>query len=416
MKRVALFSAHVQRRMAANHLGIILEDFARDLDSAGYSRCTIREYLRVAEHFADWWGRCHRSAQAITAVGMERFVSRHLPRCRCPKQAPTTARNCRTALHRLWEFLHRRGVIVQKPERLTAIERLIGRFEHYLSQVCGLAEATRRQRRRYGRQFLRWRFGKQRLRVAHVDRSDLVRFVGARAKTLRPASVKVLTVGLRSLLRFLQLEGRVKATLLAAVPSLPAWERFAAPQTLSRSQIADLLRSFDRATPLGRRDYAMTLCMVELGLRLSEVAQLSLDDLDWRQGTLRLVKNKTGRERLLPLPHRVGKALVGYLRRGRPTVAQRRIFLCHHFPYATPLGASQVRYAIQKAYARAGIPATRTHLLRHSFATNRHRQGASLKALADVLGHQSLESTTIYTRVNLPQLRSVAMPWPASQP
>jgi len=108
--------------------------------------------------------------------------------------------------------------------------------------------------------------------------------------------------------------------------------------------------------------------------------------------------------------------LVGYLRRGRPTVAQRRIFLCHHFPYATPLGDSQVRYAIQKAYARAGIPATRTHLLRHSFATNRHRQGASLKALADVLGHQSLESTTIYTRVNLPQLRSVALPWPASQP
>jgi len=149
-----------------------------------------------------------------------------------------------------------------------------------------------------------------------------VRFVGARAKTLRPPSVKVLTVALRSLLRFLQLEGRVKATALAAVPSLSAWERFAAPHTLSRSQIADLLRSFDRAAPLGRRDYAMTLCMVELGLRLSEVAQLSLDDLDWRQGTLRLVKNKTGRERLLPLPHRVEKALVGYLRRGRPTVAQ----------------------------------------------------------------------------------------------
>jgi integrase len=138
-----------------------------------------------------------------------------------------------------------------------------------------------------------------------------VRFVGARAKTLRPGSVKVLTVALRSLLRFLQLEGRVKPTVLAAVPSLPAWERFTAPQTLSRRQIADLLRSFDRSTPLGRRDYAISLCMVELGLRLSEVAQLSLDDLDWRQGTLRRVKNQTGRERLLPLPHRVGKALVG---------------------------------------------------------------------------------------------------------
>ena len=416
MKRVALFCTYVRRRMTANHLGIILEDFARDLDSAGYWRSTIQEYLRVAEHFAGWWGRCRRSAHQITAVGMERFLSRHLPRCRCPRPAPTTVRNGRTALHRFGDFLRRRGVLVQRPERLTPIDRLIGRFEHYLSQVCGLAEATRRQRRRYGRQFLLWRFGKERLRVAHIDRSDLVRFVGARAKTLRPASVRVLTVALRSLLRFLQLEGRVKPTVLAAVPSLPAWERFAAPQTLSRRQIADLLRSFDRSTPLGRRDYAMTLCMTELGLRLSEVAQLSLDDLDWRQGTLRLVKNKTGRERLLPLPQRLGKALVGYLRRGRPPVTHKRIFLCHHFPCGSALGAGQVRYAIQKAYARARIPATRTHLLRHTFATNLHRQGVSLKALADVLGHQSLESTTIYTRVNLPQLRSVALPWPASKP
>jgi site-specific recombinase XerD len=227
--------------------------------------------------------------------------------------------------------------------------------------------------------------------------------------------VKVLTVSLRSFLRFLQMEGKVKPTLAAAVPSLPAWERSTVPRTLSRGQIADLLRCFDRSTPLGRRDYAMTLCMTELGLRLGEVALLSIDNLDWRAGTLRLAKNKTGRERLLPLPSRVGRALISYLRRGRPSTAHKRIFLCHHFPHGTPLGTGQVRYAIQKAYARAGIAATRVHLLRHSFATNRHQQGASLKALADLLGHQSLESTTIYTRVNLRQLRRVAMPWPGSK-
>jgi site-specific recombinase XerD len=155
--------------------------------------------------------------------------------------------------------------------------------------------------------------------------------------------------------------------------------------------------------------------MTELGLRISEIAHLTLQDLDWRNGTLRLVKSKVGRERLLPLPQRLGKALASYLRRGRPAVAQIRVFLCHHFPYGTPLSTSQVGYAIRKAYARAGLPVTRTHLLRHSFATNLHQQGASVKALADVLGHQSLESTTIYTRVNRRQLRSVIMPWPGSK-
>ena len=416
MKRIAFFSSYVQRRMAASHLGIILEDFAHDLEGAGYLRGTTQGYLRDVEHFAHWLEGCRLSPRQITAQVMERFVCVHLPRCRCPKPAATTARNCRTALHRLLEFLQKRKIIVQKPEPLTPIDRLIGSFEHHLSQVCGLTDATRLYRRRYGRQFLMWRFGKQPLRLRQIRRSDLLRFVGWRAKTLRPGSVKVLTASLRSFLRFLQMEGRVKPTLAAAVPSLPAWERCPAPRTLSRDQIAELLRHFDRSTPVGRRDYAMTLCLTDLGLRLSEVAQLSIEDLDWHQGTLRLPKNKSGRERLLPLPTRLGMALASYLRHGRPSVVQKRVFLCHHFPWGTPLGVGQVRYAVQRAYFRAGIPATRIHLLRHSFATCLHQQGTSLKALADLLGHQSLESTTIYTRVDLRQLRRVAMPWPRSEP
>lgn len=416
MKRVTFFGAYVRRRMAANHLGIILEDFANDPQSAGYLPCTIQEYLRAAEHFGLWLGRRGLTPRQITVEAMDRFLRRHLPRCRCPKPAATTARGCRTALHRLLESLQRHEVVTQRSAPLTPIDRLIGRFEHYMSQVCGLADATRLHRRRFSRQFLVWRFGKHPLRPAQIHRSDLLRFVSFRAETLGPGSVKVLTVSLRSFLRFLQMEGKVASSLAAAVPSLPVRERSAAPETLSRDQIADLLRCFDRSTALGRRDYAMTLCMTELGLRLSEVALLSLDDLDWRAGTLRLPKNKTGRERLLPLPSRLGRALVSYLRRGRPSVAEKRIFLCHHFPRGAGLKTDQVRYAIQQAYARAGIAATRVHLLRHSFATNRHQQGVSVKALADLLGHQSLESTTIYTRINTRQLRLVAMPWPGSKP
>ena len=91
MKRVTFFGAYVRRRMAANHLGIILEDFANDLQRAGYLRCTIQEYLRAAEHFGLWLGRCNLPPQQITAEVMDRFVRRHLPWCRCPKPATTTA-------------------------------------------------------------------------------------------------------------------------------------------------------------------------------------------------------------------------------------------------------------------------------------------------------------------------------------
>jgi site-specific recombinase XerD len=243
MKRVDLFSAFVRRRLAASHLGIILEDFARDLEKAGYLRSTIQDYLRVAEHFSFWLARRHVSVRQITAELTNRFVRQHLSRCSCPKPASSTPRNCLSALHRLWEFLQRRGVVVQRSEPSTPIDRLVATYEHYMSQTCGLAHATQVHRRRYCREFLRWRFGKKPLRPERIQRSDILLFVGSRSKGLRPASIKVMTVSLRSFLRFLQLQGRVKPAVVAAVPSLPAWERFKVPQTLNQKQMADLLRT-----------------------------------------------------------------------------------------------------------------------------------------------------------------------------
>lgn len=414
MNRVTYFSAHVQRRMAANHLGIILDDFGRDLGAAGYSRSTIQKQTRIVEHFGSWLGRRRVRAQQVTRKLIDDFVRLHLPRCRCPEPAPATVQRCRGALNRLLGMLQRRGLVALRVEPLSPFDRLIQRFDDHLQQTCGLSGASRLVYCRFSRQFLLSCFGRRSPRPEQIRRADLLRYVEYRAKNLRPRSLKLLVTSLRSFLRFLQTQGRVKSSLIAAVPSLPAWERTTAPPTLSRMQVTDLLRSFDRSTPLGRRDFAMTLCMTELGLRVSEVAQVSLDDLDWRKGTIRLAKNKSGRERLLPLPPRLGRALVSYLRHGRPRVAQRQVFLCHHFPLGTPLRPSQVGYAIRQAYARAGIPATKVHLLRHTFATHLHQQGASVKALADLLGHKSLESTTIYTRVNLKQLRLVALPWPRS--
>jgi hypothetical protein len=134
--------------MAANHLGIILGDFAGDLQSAGYSRSTIQDYLRVAEHFGFWLGRRHLTPRQITAGVMDRFVRLHSAGCRCPKPAATPARGCCKALHRLLELLQSRGFVAQRRATLTPIPGLIGRFDHYMSQVCGLAEATRLLRRR----------------------------------------------------------------------------------------------------------------------------------------------------------------------------------------------------------------------------------------------------------------------------
>ena len=163
----------------------------------------------------------------------------------------------------------------------------------------------------------------------------------------------------------------------------------------------------------GRRDYAMALCQIVLGFRVSEVAGLLLDKIDWHSAVVRIEAAKGGRSRELPLVKRVGQAIADYLRRGRPSSTCRNVFIRHRAPRG-PVSTAVIRGAIRGALAKvegcehwAG-----THVLRHTAATDMLRQGASLKEIADVLGHHSIETTTIYAKVDLPGLNTVTMPWP----
>jgi len=152
--------------------------------------------------------------------------------------------------------------------------------------------------------------------------------------------------------------------------------------------------------------------LARLGLRAGEVARLSLDDLNWRNGWLRLAAPKARRERHLPLPSEVGHALASYLRSAPPNGATRLLFRTARGQ--RPLSSAWLSQRAGAAMARAGLgaPGKGAHLLRRTFATHLVQQGASLKAVADLLGHASLSTTQVYAKVNLPMLRAVAQPWP----
>jgi integrase/recombinase XerD len=142
------------------------------------------------------------------------------------------------------------------------------------------------------------------------------------------------------------------------------------------------------------------------------LARLSLDDLDWRKGWLRLAAPKGRRERHLPLPEEVGQALAAYLRSAPPESAARAVFRTRRGQ--RPMRSGWLSERVGAAMARAGLGAAgkRAHLLRRTFATHLVQQGVSLKAVADLLGHASLSTTQVYAKVNLPMLRAVAQPWP----
>ena len=170
-----------------------------------------------------------------------------------------------------------------------------------------------------------------------------------------PGQLQSLASALRSFCRFLCVTGRHAQDLSAALPSVSGHHREELPIYLTRKQLKELLGVFDRRTLLGKRDYALALCLVRLGLRAGEVARLSLDDLHWRQGGLRLAAPKGRRERHLPLPGEVGQALAAYLRSAPPKGTTRRLFRTVRSQRV--MSPSWLSQRVGLAMARAGLGA-----------------------------------------------------------
>ena len=296
-------------------------------------------------------------------------------------------------------------------------EALIQAFERHLRRSRGAAEETCRSYLRSVREFLTARFGRGRVDVGKIGPSDIVEFVRVKSAHLQPRSIQLVATGLRALFRFLRVEGAGDPRLVHAVPTVAAWRLSTLPRSLTEEQLRQLLASLDGSTARGRRDRAIVLCLSSLGLRAGEVAGLHLEDLDWRAGTVHVRTRKTGRGALLPLPHELGRAFVAYLRSGRPPTVERHLFVVHRGSGA-PMKSRAIRDVVRFALRRAGIaaPTMGSHLLRHTLATRMVRGGASLKEIADLLGHRSVDTTAIYAKVDLPSLRNVALPWPEVRP
>ena len=401
-----------RRRLASNGLGIILFQYADWLQGKGYSRNSIHQYTEAVEHFGFWRFQAHPSSQKVTALEIEEFLSSHLAGCRCPQPASKTLKTCRAALRRLMSMLCCESGPSKSDKGSGPVDVMVGRFERHMVNVCGISAATRLYRRRYAREFLTWRFKGKRIDSSILCFADFLRYVNFRAPSLQPASTAVMITSLRSLVRFLEFEQQCPSGLSRAWPTVSHWKRGVPLDILTNPERRNLLAAVDVNHPAGQRDMAILRLILDLGLRGAEVAGLCLEDIDWREGTLAIRKNKQRRERMLPLPPSVGKAIAVYLRTGRPKSANRRLFLCHRLPVGQPITVGRVRGAVRRAMHRMGMDRGGPHLLRHTFATALHNRGASIKEVADILGHQSFDTTTIYARVNMRQLEQVAMPWP----
>jgi len=402
---------HVRRRLQCSPLAGRLEELVRRLAGRGYSTSTIQAYVQAAEHFGRWMQRTGHTSAEIRPEMVQSFL-RHLAHCRCPPPRSHTLHVVRAALHQLLKGVPTSVVATSASPSMTSIEGVLAAFEAHMSNACGLAPATRHAYTRYARELLVGRYGAARVNLAALTLTDVRTFVTERATRSTPGTTNAIVTGVRSFLRYLQLQGLGDPHWPQALSRAAQWRLAALPRILTDDELKLFLAAFDQTTALGRRDYAMALCFTELGLRACEVAQLSLDDIDWRAGTVVITAGKLRRATQLPLPARVAAALAEYLRHGRPAVTTRRIFVQHRAPRGEPLGLAGVRSAIRYAYERAALKPMGPHVLRRTAATRLLRAGASMKEVADFLRHRSLDTSAIYAKVDVPALTEVALAWP----
>ena len=408
-----LHRQRILRRIRINQLGQEIEQFSDYLSDRGHTCNVAHQYIEAVEHLGTWMKLQQIPTARLDEEVIARFL-RHLPDCLCVSPASHDQKILRAAARQLLIMLRDRGQVSRRIAiPTTPIDREVAQFDLHLAETCGLAHSTRIYCRRYVRQFLTHTFGRGTLVLTKLKPQNVMDFIADAAAVWKPGTAKVIVVSLRSYFRYLQLGGLCDNRLLSAVPTIPQWKLASIPKTVTAGDLRRFLASFDRSLAQGRRDYAMALCMIECGLRTCEVAALHIEDIDWRQATLRVPGRKTRRSRLLPLPNNVGRAIAAYLRNGRPRSSKRGLFLVHRAPRSQAT-ACTVRGALRKAYCRSGATPWRgPHSLRHTMATRMVQGGVRIKDVADVLGHTSIDTTMIYTKVNLPMLKRVALPWPA---
>jgi integrase len=312
------------------------------------------------------------------------------------------------------ELLRAKGAI---PDRLSLSDHIgheLVQFDGHMRDVEGFALNTRRQRCHIILRFLAKQFGSRPIELSKVNASGVRRFVLGEDCDWTPGTIRVVSAAIACYLRFRGISGDQVGLLLVAVPRAANWSLASLPQVFSDAEVEQLLRSFDRPFPSHRRAYAMVRCLTDLGLRCCEVVKLRLEDIDWREGKICLTGTKTRRADTLPLPAVTGDAIIAYLQNERPSTANRAVFVRHVAPYDTPIDAGVVQRAVRDAYRRCGWTHSRVHLLRHTIASRLLRADASMKDIADVLRHRSLDTSAIYAKVDVNRLAAVALPWPGS--
>ncbi len=254
--------------------------FAEQLAAEGYSERTVDETVRAISHLSRWMLEQGLEAAELTPGQVEEFL-------RARRESGRRARSMRL-FRPLLTHLQAVGVIqsVQSAPQRTPVDELCETYRHYLIRERGMVTTTVNAYTQTARNFLLGRLVKGVPELGTLTAQDVIRVVLDECRRRKPGSASRYQSELRRFLQFLEFEGRVSSQLSRAVPRAPRWRDAYLPRALKPDEEDRLLKACDRGTAAGRRDFAILKLLSRLGLRSREVANLTLDDINWRHGEI----------------------------------------------------------------------------------------------------------------------------------
>jgi integrase/recombinase XerD len=391
-------------------LGPLLDDFVQWLANQGYTVGTIGNYLKTVPKVIGWLRR-HRITR-LDQMTQQQLRSAH--EYYRPKQEDASW--VAAALER---FLSERRLVPEgEAPPPCPVEVEVERFGIYLRESRGLAETTIAGHSGILRTFLRFlRFDGEAASLRQLEPRRIDVFLRKSARTNNRFSLQHIVTTLRAYLKERHAQGILSRPLHLQIDTPRVYRGERLPRALPWPQVQAFLQSIDCSEPFGRRDFTLLYLGAAYGLRSGELVRLTLDDIDWRGRTLRIRQTKTRQTLQLPLTDEAANVLIDYLRKARRESPRRELFLRIRAPFIA-LQPASVHDVLEHRIrcSRLDLPLFGTHMLRHSFATRLLQQGVSLKAIGDTLGHRDIESTSVYLRLQLDDLREVALPVPATAP
>lgn len=388
------------------------------LQMLGYSGRAIRRYQSTWKRLIAF-AKKQKSKNKIS----EKLILDFLAHYGIEPNSPTSdykgwRRHAEYSLKILWNYarfgyFERCKTILAKLNVPTAMQKTLNEYKKYCEEKCYLCQYTINERLRAVGLLLDF-LGKRHIETfKQIRAANILDFV----YTLSRFSAKTISSEvshLRMFLKYIFVRGRVKTDLSRALPSVSVPYQGKIPSVWDKKLMVKLLDAVDRSSPMGKRDYAILLLACRLGLRLSDIAALTLDHINWEAETISITQVKTKRPLCLPLTGEVGDALIDYIKFSRPKSNYRQLFLRLTSPF-TPLNNKNNYYHMMRYWrTRAGIhfrtkQRQGVHSLRHSLATYLLEENTSFSVIADILGHASLNTTMIYARSSVETLRQAAL-------